>query len=186
MEPEHDIRRRLDARDYRAAFELLMERFQDRVFRLAVSIVHDEALAQDLAQEIFLRVWKALPAYHGDATLSTWLYAISRNTCLTELRRRAARATVSFNTLEFADRLDIIPEVQTADAPAGAELDVATLLGQLPERYRRVLTLFYLEQKSYEDVAALLGLPMGTVKTFLHRAKKQLLKLTQRPTPVCT
>ena len=64
---EDDIRERLDARQYREAFELVVDRFQNKVFRLAISMVRDEALAQDLAQDIFLKIWKALPGYLGGA-----------------------------------------------------------------------------------------------------------------------
>ena len=71
---EDDIRERLDARQYREAFELVVDRFQNKVFRLAISMVRDEALAQDLAQDIFMKIWKALPGYLGGASLSTWIY----------------------------------------------------------------------------------------------------------------
>lgn len=177
---EADIRQHLDGRRYREAFELLVDRFQNKVFRLALSLVRDETLAQDLAQEVFMKIWKALPGYQGEASLSTWIYAISRNTCLTELKRRAARRTVSLSEPAVEDALDSISALQANDPEAGAEMDVQAMLEGLPEKYRRVITLFYLEQRSYEEVGALLGLPLGTVKTFLYRAKKELLKLSRR------
>ncbi len=181
---EEDIRQRLEARQFDEAFSMVFERFKDKVFRLAYSILRDEALAEDLAQEVFVKVWKHLPGYHGGASLSTWIYAISRNTCLTELKKRSARPTVSLHAPELADGIDRIPALRSADAESGLEMDIQTLLAQLPERYRRVMVLFYLEQKSYEEVAALLGLPVGTVKTFLFRAKKELLRLaSRRPAP---
>ena len=177
---EDDIRQRLDARQYREAFELLVDRFQNKVFRLAISIVRDETLAQDLAQDILVKVWKALPGYNGAASLSTWIYTISRNTCLRELKRRAARRTVSLSEPVVEASLDSIPALQTDHREAGTGMDVHTMLNQLPEKYRQVIALFYLEQKSYEEVGALLGIPLGTVKTFLYRAKKELLKMSRR------
>jgi len=177
---EDDIRQCLEARQYREAFELLVDRFQHKVFCLAISMVRDEALAQDLAQDVFVKIWKALSGYHGAASLSTWIYTITRNTCLTELKKRATRPTVSLADPAVEEALDAIPAMQTTDRVAGAEQDVQTLLDQLPEKYRQVLTLFYLEQKSYEEVAAMLGIPLGTVKTFLYRAKKELLKMSGR------
>ena len=177
---EDDIRERLDARQYREAFELVVDRFQNKVFRLAISMVRDEALAQDLAQDIFMKIWKALPGYLGGASLSTWIYTISRNTCLTELKRRAARRTVSLSEPAVEASLDSIAALHTSDREAGVEMDVEAMLNRLPEKYRQVITLFYLEQKSYEEVAALLGIPLGTVKTFLYRAKKELLKMSRR------
>lgn len=174
------IRERLAAREYREAFEHLLEVYQERVFRLAVSMLRDETAAEDVTQDILLKVWKALPGFQGTAALSTWLYAIARNTCLTELKRRSRRPTVSLDAPESGGLGESLPALQTTGPEVGAELDVQALLARLPEKYRRVVTLFYLEQKSYEQVAAVLGLPLGTVKTFLFRARKSLLDLAQR------
>lgn len=177
---EEDIRQRLDAREYRAAFDLLLDRFQDRVFRLACAMLRNETDAEDVAQEIFLRIWKALPGYHGGASLSTWIYTITRNTCLTELKKRAARPTVSLHDPELELALEEAPELHAADPAHGVDSDLHVMLDQLPEKYRQVITLFYLEEKSYEEVGARLDMPMGTVKTFLHRARKELLRLNAR------
>jgi len=179
---EDDIRQRLDAREYREAFELLLERFKDKVFRLAFSMLHNETQAEDAAQDIFVKIWKGLPGYHGGASLSTWIYAIARNTCLTELKKRATHPTISLHDPELEEVSDAIPALQSTDAEAGMEMDVATLLAELPEKYRQVITLFYLEQKAYEEVAAMLGIPLGSVKTLLFRAKKALLRISARHT----
>ena len=177
---EDDIQQQLAAQQYGAAFELLLARFQDKVFRLAFSMMRNETQAEDVAQDVFVKIWKALPGYHGSASLSTWIYTITRNTCLTELKKRANRPTVSLHEPEMEAAADTIPALQTADAEAGAEMDLAELLADLPEKYRQVITLFYLEQKAYEEVAAMLGIPLGTVKTLLFRAKKELLKIGTR------
>jgi RNA polymerase sigma-70 factor (ECF subfamily) len=147
---EHDIRQRLLQHRYDEAFDLLVERAKDKIFRLSVSMLNNETQAQDLTQEVLIKIWKALPRYSGAASLSTWIYAITRNTCLTELKKRGAHPTVSLNAQEM-EGLDPAMEDQ---AQAGAQMDVETLLARLPERYRLVVTLFYLEQKSYEEVAA--------------------------------
>lgn len=162
------------------AFERLLERFRDRVFRLACGLLRDESLAEDLTQEVFLRVWKGLPGYHGEASFSTWIYTITRNTCLTELKRRAARPTVSLQGPELADLHDRLPVLQTSDRAGGTAMDVEVLLAQLPDKYRQVITLFYFEQKQYDEVAVVLGIPLGTVKTLLFRAKRELLRLASR------
>jgi RNA polymerase sigma-70 factor (ECF subfamily) len=177
---DDDIRQCLAAGQYHAAFERLAERYSVKVFHLAYSMIGNETQAEDMTQEALLRVWKGLPGYHGAASLSTWIYTIARNTCLTELKRRARLAPVSLDTPEFAAAIDRIPALQSSDPEFGLEMDVHQMLSQLPEKYRQVITLFYLEQKSYEEVAALLGLPLGTVKTFLYRAKKELLKINSR------
>jgi RNA polymerase sigma-70 factor (ECF subfamily) len=143
-------------------------------------MVRNETQAEDMTQEILLRIWKGLPGYHGGASLSTWIYTIARNTCLTELKKRASHPTVSLQTPEFEAAMESLPTLQSLAPEAGVEMDVNLMLGQLPDRYRQVITLFYLEEKSYEELSALLGLPLGTVKTLLFRAKKELVKISNR------
>src|SRR5437763_14305808 len=92
---EQEIRARLDAGEYSEAFDLLMSHFQDKVFRLAYSMLGNEALAEETAQDVFIRIWKALGSYRGQSSLSTWIYSIARNTCLTALSGLAAKPTVS-------------------------------------------------------------------------------------------
>jgi RNA polymerase sigma-70 factor, ECF subfamily len=178
---ENDIQRQLEAGRYSDAFELLRERFKEKVFRLAFSMLRNETQAEDAAQDVFVKIWKGLPAYHGGAALSTWIYAITRNTCLTELKRRDRHPTVSLQAPEMEAASDFVPALRSADPEAGAEMDVEILLARLPENYRQVITLFYLEQKAYEEVALMLGIPLGTVKTLLFRAKKELLRINGRP-----
>src|SRR5580704_3558742 len=109
---ESDIRRQIEARQYREAFALLLERFKEKVFRLAFSMLRNETQAEDATQDIFVRVWKGLPAYHGGASLSTWIYAIARNTCLTELHRRGRHPTVSLQEPEMEAASDCIPALR--------------------------------------------------------------------------
>lgn len=155
------------------AFELLVSRYQGKVFRLAMSYVRNAADAEDLAQETFVRLWRALPMYDGRASLSTWCYAIARNTCLSELRRRRSRPTSPLD--ETAEpRCTEPPETPPA---ADLRLDCATLLEALPETQRQVVRLFYLEDRSYDEVSALLGMPLNTVRSHLHRARRRLALL---------
>lgn len=175
---DKDILERLEARQYDGAFAPLLERYKEKVFRLAFSILRNETQAEDAAQDVFVKIWHGLPIYHGGASLSTWIYTITRNTCLTELKRRARHPTISLQEPEMEDAP--IPALQTAGPEPGLEMDVAALLDRLPENYRRVITLFYLEQKAYDEVALMLGLPLGTVKTLLFRAKKLLLQIHAR------
>ncbi|HOK76599.1 MAG TPA: RNA polymerase sigma factor [Verrucomicrobiota bacterium] len=165
---------------YREAFEVLVTEYRDRIFRLAFGILQDEHTAEDMTQEILLRIWKGLPGYRRTASISTWVYAISRNVCISELKRRAARPIVSMSAPAIQDAIDSAANPDTPSGEPGRALDVQALLGKLPEHYRRVLVLFYLEDKSYNAVADMLGIPLGTVKTYLHRAKHELLKLIRR------
>jgi RNA polymerase sigma-70 factor, ECF subfamily len=181
---DNELRRHLEARQFPEAFDLLVAQFREKVFRLAFSLLHNETQAEDAAQEVFLKIWKALPACRADSSLSSWVYTITRNTCLTELKKRSTHATVSLHDPVFEDAADRLPALQTIDPASGVELDIQTMLAQLPEKYRQVITLFYLEQKAYEETAALLGIPLGTVKTLLFRARKELLRIASRSGPV--
>jgi RNA polymerase sigma-70 factor (ECF subfamily) len=178
---EDDIRERLQGRHYEEAFSLLVDRCKDKVFRLAWSILRNETQAEDAAQDVFVKIWKGLPAYDGAASLSTWIFVIARNTCFTELQRRAAHAAVSLDDPALEAASDAIASLQTTDPDPGADMDIEALLAQLPEKYRQVIVLFYLEQKQYQEVSAALGLPMGTVKTLLFRARRELLRISRRP-----
>jgi RNA polymerase sigma-70 factor, ECF subfamily len=162
----------LDASRYREAFELLLDRYQHKAFRLAYSMLGDEATAEEVAQDAFLHIWKALPSYRGDASLSTWIYAITRNCCLTQRKKFGERQTVSIEEPGVRAAVDL----RFAPRPERrhGQPDSAQLLARLSPPYREALRLFYLEEKSYEEVATMLGLPLGTVKTYLHRARKQL------------
>lgn len=173
---ETDIRRLLDEGRRVEAFERIVDGLDSKIFHLALGMTRNHATAADLAQEALVRVWKALPAYNGSASLSTWIYTIARNVCLNEIARAARRPAVSLDAPESAG----IAEGIAAREPSvshGAAADIESLMSRLPERSRRVLGLFYLEQKSHEETAALLGLPVGTVKTHLFRARKELARL---------
>src|ERR1700691_2628900 len=145
------------------AFEALLAAYQDKVFRLCYSMLGDRAQAEDCAQESFLRIWKSMERYRGQSALGTWIFSIARNVCLTAIAKRAARRSAPIEEAEFAapDRPD-------------RQLDIVRMVGQLPDNYRQVVMLFYMEDQSYEEVARLLDLPVGTVKTHLHRARQQL------------
>jgi len=165
--------------DSASAFELLVARYEVKVFSLCMAMLRDEGQAQDAAQDVFLRVWRALGSYDSHAAApSTWLYAIARNRCLTLLARRGpVQASLS--------EPDVWTEVASlADVAPGHDLAPAIMLGHLidglPLAYRSCLTLFYYDDRSITDVAAMLGLPEGTVKTHLYRARKLLLAAFQQ------
>ena len=145
------------------AFEALLAAYQDKVFRLSYSMLGDRAQAEDTAQESFLRIWKSLDRYRDDSAIGTWIFSITRNVCLTAISKRAARRTAP---IEHAERV--------ASDPPDRERDMLRLVRELPENYRQVVMLFYMEDRSYDEVARMLDLPVGTVKTHLHRARKQL------------
>lgn len=170
-----DIHERLQAKQYRDALGLLLPRYRDKVFRLCFSMLRDRTQAEDVTQDIFLRVWRALPGYNAQASLSTWIYAISKNACLSELRKRRPHVSMDQDAQYNAE----IAALAAPEQDDSATASVAQVLDRLPERYRQVVTLFYMEDKSYEQTAESLGLPLGTVKALLHRARKRLIELTR-------
>jgi RNA polymerase sigma-70 factor (ECF subfamily) len=182
MERDADLIALLKAGDRHAVLEGLMQRYRQKVLHLAVSILRDPALAEDMSQTVFVKAWQALPKFDGRASLSTWLYTITRNTCLTAVEPE--RRIVPLE--DFGDVADddgdpmLFGTAQAGVESAGqaaAEYDVAKLLAQLPEPYRRVVVLFYLEDRSCEEVGELLSMPTGTVKALLHRGRKRLAAL---------
>lgn len=154
-------------RSYAEAFEELVNRYQGKVYRLAFSLVRDQARAEELAQDTFVKMWQALPRFDSRASLSTWLYSIARNTCLSALRYDARRRTRPLD-----EERDGVPRTESGDGAAAS--DVRRLVERLPEPQRRVITLFYLEDRSLREVGRMLGMPEGTVKSHLHRARRAL------------
>jgi RNA polymerase sigma-70 factor (ECF subfamily) len=178
FQADADILERLQAKQFREAFAILLPRYRDKVFRLTFSMLRDRAMAEDTTQDVFLRIWRALPGFAGQSQLSTWIYAIAKNGCLSELRKR--RPTVSLDQNDDDESYNPVAAALAApEADDSATVSVGQLLDQLPERYRQAVVLFYMEDKSYEQTAASLGLPLGTVKALLHRARKRLIELTK-------
>ena len=157
------------------AFEELLRRYEGKVYRLCCALLRDRAQAEDAAQESLVRVWKALDRYDGRAALSSWIYAITRNRCLTALERR--RSLDSLDELDEAAESGLAAAGQTEDGRAEQLLGLVELL---PERMRRVLVLYYYEGRSVSEVALMLGCPEGTVKTMLFRARAALTEMLQR------
>jgi RNA polymerase sigma-70 factor, ECF subfamily len=165
--PDAEVCRLLAEGRHDRAFERLLAAYRGRVYRLALGFVREPADAEDLAQEAFVRLWRALPLYDGRASFSTWLYVIARNACLNEVRRRGLRPTTALDE-------DTEAAGGVRAAPVDERLDCETLVEALPEPQRRIVRLFYLEERSYEQVAAMLDMPINTVRSHLHRARKRL------------
>jgi RNA polymerase sigma-70 factor (ECF subfamily) len=150
------------------AFESLLAAYQDKVFRLCYSMLGDRPQAEDAAQEAFLRIWKAMDRYRGDSSLSTWIFSIARNVSLTAISKRSSRRSAPIEEAERA-----------SPPPPEHERDMLRLVHQLPDHYRQVVMLFYMEERSYDEVAKMLEMPVGTVKTHLHRARLQLATMVK-------
>lgn len=161
------------------AYTILVERHSDLVYAIVSRIVLNEADADDVAQEAFVRAYHALPRFRGDSKFSSWLYRIAVNRSLTHLKRTKRRAAVLDPTTGARAEVEAslgAPRERPDEAVLREERRVAVraAVADLPARYRAVVTLFYLEERNYKEVAEILGIPMGTLKTHLHRARALL------------
>lgn len=152
------------------AFAELVRRHQGKVRGLLLRLTANPPLADDLAQEVFLRAYRGLVGFEGRARFSTWLYRIAYNVFLNHRTRskELAALPLGFESQTAAPDGDLSP------TRFDMRRDLAGAIAALPERYRAVVTLYYLEDVSYPEIAEVLDLPLGTVKTHLHRAKKLL------------
>jgi RNA polymerase sigma-70 factor (ECF subfamily) len=160
------------------AFEALVRMYNQKVFALAYGFVRDRASADDLAQEIFLKVYQALPNFRVESGFSTWLYRIAVNHVKDFLRKSSRRKTVSLDQvgdgpLAVSDGAEArIQEREDEERRAA----VYRALETLPPKYRLILTLRDVDGLPYEEVARALAIAPGTVDSRLHRARKMLRK----------
>jgi RNA polymerase sigma-70 factor (ECF subfamily) len=172
-------------------FEALVREHQGMVFRTLTRLTGAGAQVEDLAQEVFLRLYRALPEFRGDSALSTYLYRIVVNVAQDEWKRRRKERSViatapvteeegdagwieSFAGDELTEHARN-PEQRMEDAEMQSAVEAA--LRELPEMERAVLVLYHQEEVSYEGIAVALGLPINTVRTHLHRGRKRLGEL---------
>ena len=179
--PEDDLplAQRVAAGD-RLAFELLMRRYNRRLFRLARATLRNDAEAEDALQEAYLAAYRSIRQFRGDASLSTWLSRLVLNECLGRLRRQARRDNI-FPIRSVGDErgLDEMPK-SNIDSPEDVAMRAETRalleskLDLLPEVYRLVFVLRCVEEMTVEETAGYLEIPEATVRTRLFRAKKLL------------
>jgi RNA polymerase sigma-70 factor (ECF subfamily) len=161
-------------------FEELVHRHQDAVYGSALRTVGDPAEAEDIAQEVFLRLYRGLEKLRGEAKLSTWLYRVTYNLCIDWLRssRRRRRGSVPIDEAhEVADaRVDVQAELLDEEERGRIRLAI----DDLPDHYRLPVLLLYYEKLSYEEIAAVMEVPVKTVETRLYRARKIMRRLLSR------
>jgi RNA polymerase sigma-70 factor (ECF subfamily) len=179
LEPDSNLLRRAQGGD-QAAFGVIMRAHHERTFRLACAIVHNEADARDICQEVWLTVWKQLPSFRGDSRFSTWLHPIVTRRSLDHLRKRRRwfDRFLPFDTGD--DSVASVPEPSTTDDARGhlegneTVARVRAALATLPPKHRAVLALRELEGLSYEEIAKATGIPAGTVMSRLFHARRLL------------
>jgi RNA polymerase sigma-70 factor, ECF subfamily len=169
-----------------AAFRELVRRYERPVFSLIFRMVRDRELAEDLAQDTFVKVLNHIDRYRPEFKLSSWLFKIANNVAIDHLRKRqiptismdgsphaSTADAVEATTLQIADNQEsALDEMESRELGGAIEKAIASLR---PE-YRACIMLRHVEDRSYEEIAATLDLPLGTVKTYIHRARHELRK----------
>jgi RNA polymerase sigma-70 factor (ECF subfamily) len=161
-------------------FAVLVDRHKDRALTLAIRMVGNREEAEELVQDSFIRAFRSLAEFRGDARFGTWFYRIVYNICLTKVMRRPGRAAIAEMEGQEEDGLGEVaaPEEETDALKRLEDAEFGTLLrraiDRLPENQRTAITLFYVQEMTYEEIAEVTGQPMGSVKTHLFRGRETL------------
>jgi RNA polymerase sigma-70 factor (ECF subfamily) len=176
-----DVIRRAQAGEHQALARLV-ETYQGPVYSLALAVMRDRADAADMTQETFVRLLRSLGAYRGNGSnFSGWVHRLTVNICLDALRRRQRSPIASLE-----EQAESVREPASADVweqPEWrlewreSEREVHSALAELPRQQREALTLHYLEDRPYDEIAASMGVPLNTVKSHILRGKERMLRL---------
>jgi RNA polymerase sigma-70 factor (ECF subfamily) len=167
-----------------AAYRELVRRYERPLFSLLYRMVRDRELAEDLAQETFVKALNAIESYRPEFKFSSWIFKIANNAAIDHLRRRELDTlslqgsphaetpeAVEATALQIGDRQESpLEEVEAREL--GGEIEAA--IARLRPEYRSCILLRHVEGRAYEEIAEILGLPLGTVKTYIHRARNEL------------
>jgi RNA polymerase sigma-70 factor (ECF subfamily) len=178
---DKDLVERLRAGEPRA-FEDLVRRYQHRVFGVALRMLDNRTEAEDIAQDVFLRVHRSIGAFRGEAKLSTWLYGIASNLCLNRLTS-AERKRVRHDDEAVMQAPSDAPDATATMEHAEIQAALRQAINELPDERRIVIVLRDLEGLAYEEIALALGLEPGTVRSRLHRARLDLKNKMERFLP---
>jgi len=183
-DPDAALMLRVKAGDF-AAFEELVNKYKQPVMNLAYRTLRDSTEAEDLAQHVFLQVFKSAHRYEVAAKFSTWLFTIARNLCLNEIRRRSRHPADSLDEPAFED--DDQPRRQVPDTrnftPPDSLLQseladkIEEALASLPEKQRTAILLCRGEEHSYEEIAEILSCSVSATKSLIHRGRETLKEL---------
>lgn len=165
----------------KAAFDLLVSKYQRKIFRLLSRLIRDQAEVEDVAQEAFIKAYRALPNFRGDSAFYTWLYRIAINTAKNHLVSRGRRApTTTEADIEDAETFDDGDHLRDLNTPESMLLTkqvgeaVNRAIDQLPEDLRTAIVLREIEGLSYEEIADSMNCPIGTVRSRIFRAREAI------------
>ncbi len=165
----------------KAAFDLLVAKYQRKIFRLLSRLIRDQAEVEDIAQEAFIKAYRALPNFRGDSAFYTWLYRIAINTAKNHLVSQGRRApTTTEADIEEAETFDDGDQLRDLNTPESMLLSkqvgeaVNRAIDQLPEDLRTAIVLREIEGLSYEEIAESMSCPIGTVRSRIFRAREAI------------
>lgn len=188
LETEQRLVERLKRRD-EAAFNVFIRTYQEKVFALILRMLSNRAEAEEMAQEVFVTVFRSIDSFRGDSRLGTWLYRVAVNHCKNRMKYLDRRAVRGHGALEDAPEDEVAEGSALGTRPArpdeaaeGSEMErtVQRALAALDEEHRTLIVLRDLEGLSYEEIGSITGLPEGTVKSRLHRARAALREAIER------
>lgn len=174
----HLIERAL-ANDQQAYTEIV-DRYRNQIYHFIYRMVKDDAQAQDLTQETFIKAFRALASFNSNYAFTTWLYKIASNNCIDHFRKKRLN-TYSLDTPLKAKDGDLQRDFADSDQGPESEIiskektnQIETAIQALPEKYRKAILLRHTKDKSYEEIAEILDVPLGTVKVRIFRAREML------------
>lgn len=163
------------------AFEKLVEAYQKKIYNICLRMIGNADDAYDLAQEVLIRIYKSINGFKEQSSLSTWVYRITTNVCLDEIRKRKLKRTVSLDQDIRLDDSEIKREIESDDPPPDELAEkkeikktVASAINLLNEEHRMVIVLRDIQGFSYEEIAKITNCPEGTVKSRINRARQAL------------
>jgi RNA polymerase sigma factor (sigma-70 family) len=176
MIADHDIIARILAGDTHH-FSVLVDRYKDRAFALACRLLGNREEAEEMLQDAFVKAYRSLADFRGESRFGTWFYRIVYNACMTRVSRRQGGAaslddpeTIGGECTIASDDRDALETIEKEERCEILDAE----LQKLPEKFRAVLVLFYVQGQKYEEIASILNLPLSTVKTHLFRARALL------------
>ncbi|MFL5746878.1 MAG: RNA polymerase sigma factor [Niastella sp.] len=182
---ELDLIQQLRAGD-EGAFKLLVANYQDLVYNTALGIVQNSEDAEDVAQEVFIQVYRSIDQFKGDARLSTWIYRITTTKALDHIRSRKRKKRFAFITSLFGPNDELVHEPVDFQHP-GVTLDrkeqaalLFRMIEQLPENQKVAFTLHKTEELSYQEIADVMQLSVSAVESLLFRARQNLRRLLEK------
>jgi RNA polymerase sigma-70 factor (ECF subfamily) len=159
------------------AFRELIERYHSTAFAAVRGVLGDRDEVEDVLQMAYIKVYRGLAGFRGEAKFSTWVFQIARNEAINVVKKRRLETTpIEDVPVAAPDRLS--PEAAAHQSDASEQLETA--MQRLDENQKMALELRYMGERSYDEIAELMGVPLGTVKTYIHRGKAELKKVMSR------